>query len=95
VALGSSLLRFVETAAPPVCEPREGALLGDDTARMVGLETREITVLVADVRGYTTLAERLPVERLSQLMGTWFRTAGALVQASRGAIDKFMGDGVK
>src|SRR6185295_14694307 len=40
-----------------------------NSATLINLDKREITVLVADVRGYTTLSERLPVEHLAQLMG--------------------------
>jgi len=90
VQVGSTMLRVVEGADK---SPDE-VLGGEDTATVISLDKREITVLVADVRGYTTISERLPVEQLSQLMGHWFRIVSALVHEHRGLIDKFMGDGV-
>jgi adenylate cyclase len=93
VTIGRSQLRLV-------AEPHEvgGADAtfggGDTTSTILHLDKREVTVLVADVRGYTTLSERLPIEHMSQLMGLWFHAVTGVVQAHQGMIDKFIGDAV-
>jgi adenylate cyclase len=93
ITVGSTTVTVVEDESR-VAEYIIVARTPDQTATVIGLEKREISVLVADVRGYTSLSERLPVEQLSQVMGSWFRRVGVLVQQHNGLIDKFMGDGV-
>jgi adenylate cyclase len=93
IEIGASNLRLV-AEDDERCGPDEAPASQEATSTIVNLEVREVTVLVADVRGYTTLSERLPVEHLSQLMGLWFRAVTDLVQQHHGVIDKFMGDAV-
>ncbi len=57
-------------------------------------EEREIVVLFADLRGFTSLAEsRLPYDVVF-LLNRYFRTSGEAVQRAGGRIDKYIGDGV-
>lgn len=53
---------------------------------------KEITVLVADIRGYTQMSERLPIQTLSRLMSKWFVDVSDIIQRSGGTVDKFIGD---
>jgi adenylate cyclase len=53
-----------------------------------------ISILVADVRGYTRLSEALPTPELSRLIGSWFRDASDEIERHGGCIDKFIGDAV-
>lgn len=65
---------------------RDGAVLGG--------EEREVTILFADLRGFTTLSERLtPPELLALLNRHLDRMSGA-IEAHGGVIDKFIGDAV-
>jgi adenylate cyclase len=93
IIMGSTTVTVVEDESR-VAESSVAARTLDQTMTVINLEMREISVLVADVRGYTSLSERLPVEQLSQVMGSWFRRVGVLVQQHNGLIDKFIGDGV-
>ncbi len=56
--------------------------------------TREVAMLVCDVRGSSTMAEKLPGEQLAQTLGEWFRESGNLIQNNGGTVDKFIGDAV-
>lgn len=57
----------------------------------VGL-ARSVPMLVCDIRGFSTMSERLPSAELAQLLGLWFREASNFVQKGQGTIDKFIGD---
>ena len=54
----------------------------------------EITVLLADVRGSTALAEQIPAEEFSQLLARFYGTAARVVDEHDGIVDKFVGDEV-
>jgi adenylate cyclase len=57
-----------------------------------GAATQRVALLVCDVRGFTSIAERIPSPEVAQQLGAWFREAGNLVTKSGGTIDKFIGD---
>jgi adenylate cyclase len=54
----------------------------------------ELSFLFADVRGSTTLAERMPAAEFSQLMARFYGLAAAAVDRRNGIVDKFVGDEV-
>ena len=60
----------------------------------LGGETREVTVLFADVRGFTKIAEGLTAEELIAFLNRLFTPLSEIILAERGTIDKFMGDAV-
>jgi adenylate cyclase len=53
-----------------------------------------LSFLFADVRGSTTLAERMPAEEYSQLMARFYLAAAGVVDRRNGIVDKFVGDEV-
>jgi len=53
---------------------------------------RPVALLVCDIRGFSTMSERVPPGDLAQLLGKWFREAANSVQTAQGTIDKFIGD---
>ena len=53
-----------------------------------------MTFLFADVRGSTTLAERMSADEYRQLLDRFYRVASDAVFGADGAIDKFVGDEV-
>jgi adenylate cyclase len=55
-------------------------------------ESREMTVLFTDVRGFTTISEGLDPKALSQLMNEFLTPLTAIIYKHRGTIDKYMGD---
>jgi adenylate cyclase len=55
---------------------------------------REIAILFADIRGFTSLAEgRLPYDVVF-ILNSYFAAMGRAVEAAGGRVDKFIGDGV-
>lgn len=55
-------------------------------------ESREMTVLFTDVRGFTTISEGLDPKALSQLMNEFLTPLTEVIYRYRGTIDKYMGD---
>lgn len=62
-----------------------------DSVSMVG-ESREMTVLFSDVRGFTSISEGLDPKELSLLMNEFLTPLSRVVYKHRGTIDKYMGD---
>jgi adenylate cyclase len=52
----------------------------------------EVSALFADVRGSTTLAEKLPPGEFGQLVTRFWGTAARVVDREDGIVDKFVGD---
>ncbi len=55
-------------------------------------ETRELTVLFADIRGFTTLSETLAAGDLKKLLNRFFTPMTRIIFETRGTIDKYVGD---
>lgn len=57
-------------------------------------ERRHITVMFADLRGFTQLVERVPADALADLLNHYFDEVTAIAFRHGGTIDKFIGDAV-
>lgn len=55
-------------------------------------ESREMTILFSDVRGFTTISEGLDPKELSQLMNEFLTPLSRVVSKHQGKVDKYMGD---
>jgi adenylate cyclase len=78
----------------PLLEPHvtaQKALFGSDVSQ--GKE-QEVAVLFADLRGFTSMAERRLPYDVVFLLNQYFRAMGEAVLAAGGHVDKFIGDGV-
>ncbi|NOX42330.1 MAG: FHA domain-containing protein [Gammaproteobacteria bacterium] len=64
----------------------------ESTLLMQNVNIRLITILVADIRGFTTLSEEISISTLSKIMSEWFRRVSDLVAEKEGTVDKFIGD---
>jgi adenylate cyclase len=54
----------------------------------------EISVLFADIRGSTGIAERTSAAEFRQLVQHFYHRAAKAIDANAGLIDKFLGDGI-
>ncbi len=63
-------------------------------AMQFGGTRREISVMFADLRGFTAYAEQHPPEQSLKLLNTYFALAADTIFAREGTIDKFAGDAV-
>jgi class 3 adenylate cyclase/tetratricopeptide (TPR) repeat protein len=57
-------------------------------------EHRQVTVLFADIAGYTRLTSVLGAEEIHALLNRYFETVDAVVESYGGAVDKHIGDNV-
>src|SRR5690606_19324746 len=57
-------------------------------------ESRDMTVLFSDVRGFTTISEGLEPQALTQLMNEMLTPMTHVIHHHRGTIDKYMGDAI-
>ena len=55
-------------------------------------ESREMTILFSDVRGFTTISEGLDPRELSQLMNEFLTPLSRVIYKHQGKVDKYMGD---
>jgi len=55
-------------------------------------ESREMTVLFSDVRGFTTVSEGLDPKVLAQVMNEFLTALTQVIYRHQGTIDKYMGD---
>ncbi len=81
---------FGHYVAPAVVDE----LARSEGALKLGGETREITLLFADVRGFSRLSEGMDAEHLVRFVNALFTPLADVILEKRGTIDKFMGDAV-
>ncbi|MGO9622340.1 MAG: response regulator [Desulfobaccales bacterium] len=79
-----------------------GSYLSDEIVNVIlkkgGLkiegEKRRATILMADLRGFTSLSERLPAEDVVAMINIYLETMTEIIQKYQGTIDEFIGDGI-
>ena len=57
-------------------------------------ESRELTVMFADVRDFTSISEAMQPKDLSHLMNEYLTPMTRVIHTHRGTIDKYMGDAI-
>ena len=55
-------------------------------------EKKDVTVLISDIRGFTSLAENMATEELVEFLNQYFEAMIKIVLDYEGLLDKFMGD---
>jgi len=68
------------------------SLLANPSQAALGGAITELTVLFADLRGFTSFSERSSPEQVVGLLNRYFGIATPLVLAQGGTVDKFVGD---
>jgi adenylate cyclase len=70
-------------------------LLGSsEEALKMGGETREVTFLVSDLRGFTALTEKLPASKVIPILNRYFEAMVEIIAQYRGTVDELQGDGM-
>ncbi|HLI25790.1 MAG TPA: adenylate/guanylate cyclase domain-containing protein [Chloroflexota bacterium] len=64
-----------------------------DAVQLGGVR-KEISVLFADIRGYTTISEQMAPEEVVGLLNQYLELATAAIRACDGTVDKYIGDAV-
>lgn len=57
-------------------------------------ESRELTVLFSDVRGFTSISENLPPGELREYINAYLTAMSEDIRGNRGTLDKYIGDAV-
>ncbi|MCL4806676.1 MAG: response regulator [Thermoanaerobaculia bacterium] len=60
----------------------------------LGGETRKVTLLMSDLRGFTQFADRLPPDRVVRLLNNYLGTMADILLSHQGTIDEFIGDAI-
>ena len=81
---------FMRYAPPAVVEQ----LLRDPSQLKLGGVRKPLSILFADIRGFTSFSEPLAPEELVEVLNSYLAMAADSVLAFDGVLDKFMGDAV-
>ena len=60
----------------------------------MGGEKRLVTIMMADLRGFTTIGERLPAESVVSIINIFLEKMVEIILTYRGTIDEFIGDSI-
>lgn len=60
----------------------------------LGGKRADVTVLFADIRGFTSISERLPAEDVTKILNEYFAVIEPVIKEYKGVINKFIGDAV-
>ena len=81
--------------APAPVERRAPTAPMQDAPQLVGLaERRQVTILFADIAGFTRLSRRLDPEDTHAMLQGFFGATDAIVESFGGTVDKHVGDAV-
>lgn len=80
-----------ERLVPPSIVDR---ILANPETLELGGRRQEISILFADIRGYTAWSENEPPERVVEMLNDYLSLAAEIVLAWDGTLDKFFGDGL-
>jgi len=69
-------------------------LTDDPAALKLGGERREVTVLFSDIRGFSSIAERLDPQELALLINQYLTPMTDAVLDEQGYLDKYIGDAI-
>jgi adenylate cyclase len=69
-------------------------LLESPTGLDIGGEKRKVTMMMADLRGFTSLSEQLAPERVVVILNRYLAAMVRIIKQYEGTIDEFIGDAI-
>ena len=69
-------------------------ILADPASIKLGGVNQTVTVLFADIRGFTRMSEHTSPERVVHLLNRYFTTMSEIILKHGGTVDKYIGDGL-
>ena len=73
---------------------RVHAVIAAEISPPLGGESREVTVLLSDLRGFSGIAERYAARDVVAMLNRYFARMSEIIYRHGGIVDKFMGDSV-
>ncbi|MDX8405535.1 MAG: adenylate/guanylate cyclase domain-containing protein, partial [Mariprofundus sp.] len=87
--------RFIrKTFGRYLSEDIVNTLIDTPQGQKLGGEKRNVTIMMADLRGFTTIAERLPAETVVEMINIFLAVMTDVIQLHQGTIDEFIGDAI-
>lgn len=84
--------RKIRRAFGQYVSPKVVSRIVADGDHLLKGEHKEATIMFTDVRGFTSISEKLSPEQLVRLLNCYFTPMTACVTARNGTLDKFIGD---
>ncbi len=60
----------------------------------IGGDLREVTIMMSDIRGFTTLTEQMPAKRVVKMLNRYLGAMTEIILSHGGTIDEFLGDAI-
>jgi class 3 adenylate cyclase len=86
--------KFCSECGAPVTRPEAGSTPAAVTREAPASERRLVSVLFADLVGFTSLSESRDAEEVRDLLSSYFDTCRRLIELYGGTVEKFIGDAV-
>src|SRR5215468_368363 len=87
--------RFIrETFGRYLTDEVVSAVLESPSGLQMGGEKRKVTMMMTDLRGFTSLSERLAPQRVVALLNRYLTTMVPIIKKYQGTIDEFIGDAI-
>ncbi|PZV16027.1 MAG: adenylate/guanylate cyclase domain-containing protein [Pseudanabaena sp.] len=77
---------LTDAVVKSLLETPEGLKLGGDR--------RKVTILMSDLRGFSTISEKMPPEKVVEILNVFLGTMTEAVATYEGTIDEFIGDAI-
>jgi len=81
---------FSKYLAPTVVDQ----MLKDPSKLQLGGETRRLTIMMSDLRGFTAMAERMKPAEVLTVLNLYLGTMADIIMEHNGTIDEFIGDAI-
>ena len=77
-------------------QERSDSDLGDEgdfgVSTVALIRSTPVIMLVSDVKGFTSLSEKIPLDDLAQIIGGWYASCETIMAKHGATVDKFIGD---
>ena len=87
--------RFIrETFGRYLTDEVVATVLESPAGLQIGGEKRKVTMMMTDLRGFTSLSERLAPERVVAMLNRYLTAMVTIIKQYQGTIDEFIGDAI-
>lgn len=84
---------FIKDTFGKLVDPTVRDFLLDGNLTLGG-ETKEVTVLFVDIRGFTSISEKLPPSEIVNWLNQYFEQMSESIVKEKGLVNKFIGDAI-